>query len=514
MGRLYYPQARAILQVIFDGFGENDGDTAPVIIPILPKRLTIQRNSYRQADSWELELEANDLPIDPNLIRSGAAELFLFQTNGLDEGQRILDRRLSELDGINDIASGERSPSDTTQLELGMAAVQDKFTLGNRPQVAGLFDRSSLSMSSGGKWVTINGQDYTTLFTGKQWPPRPNGRTRRIPTGQRLDRLMERLIREVDSTGRVQLAVEGIRAEALPIVGRREIACHKRGIPVDQNTNYWDVLYKLAIRHGFIVFVRGLDVVLTRPKTLRETNTSAVKCLEWGKNIEDIELTRSLGKEKVPRIIVKAYDEKTRKIVSVTFPKNEQPTPQGTLGVEADEFKIFTLHGVRDREALQRAAENIFELLGRSERTVRVTTKDLKDGRENTFLNMTSGDAVEIEFRDFNSETLSNPDVSEGEKIAHLEARGFGSAIAQIIAEQYVKLTEQKRPMRAREITYEYDTESGISIEAELVDFAVVDGQRVAGNIKPRSRKRAERIVKRDGTPITGRQDDPDKKAA
>src|ERR1700742_2831628 len=71
---IYRPQARAILQVILDGFGDSLRDSEIQVIPILPKNVTIHINSYKQADSYELVFEAIDLPFDPQLIRAGAAE--------------------------------------------------------------------------------------------------------------------------------------------------------------------------------------------------------------------------------------------------------------------------------------------------------------------------------------------------------------------------------------------------------------------------------------------------------
>lgn len=98
--RLYYPAARAILQVVFDGFGDSAADSDRFVIPVLPKALTVHRNSYRQADSWELTFEANDLPIDPQQVRSGAAEIYLFQMPGLAGDQRVVSRQFATTDSV------------------------------------------------------------------------------------------------------------------------------------------------------------------------------------------------------------------------------------------------------------------------------------------------------------------------------------------------------------------------------------------------------------------------------
>ena len=70
MSRIYYPQARVVLNVVFDGFGPTAKDTPPKIIPTLPTELNISRNAYNQADGWEVTFDADDLPIDPRMVRA------------------------------------------------------------------------------------------------------------------------------------------------------------------------------------------------------------------------------------------------------------------------------------------------------------------------------------------------------------------------------------------------------------------------------------------------------------
>ena len=139
----FYAQCRAILQVVFDGFGDSESDSETLVIPILPKSATVHINSYKQADSWELVFDSGDLPFDPALIRAGAAEIYVFQTAGLDDSQRVLNRRepLADPDkgGVR-----TRDDIDTLTLELQTPASRDRFTLGNKPRIVGLFDDSDL----------------------------------------------------------------------------------------------------------------------------------------------------------------------------------------------------------------------------------------------------------------------------------------------------------------------------------------------------------------------------------
>lgn len=500
MGRLYYPAARAILQVVFDGFGSDDADSDPLVIPVLPKAVTVHRNSYRQADSWELVCDANDLPIDPQMVRAGTAELYLFELSELGE-PRIMTQQFAGADDPADALG--RSTGSAVEVEQGGARARDRFTFGHKPMVVGLFDEQTIEMSSSGKWITIQGQDYTALLAAKQWPPTSRGTARRIPTGTRLDVWLADILAEADPQKKLAVTVEGVEATSLPVVGSKETSTNKRGIPIEQDTSYWDVIYKVVTRYGLITFVRGLDVVIARPKNIENLATHDVKTLAWGKNLEHLTLSRKLGKEKAPRVIVQGYDQDTQKTITVEYPDtslkkggpvNLRPKANTSTTIREgapkaatstakqktleDEYTYIPTFGVSDRVTLQRMAENYHRLRGRAERTIVARTRDLKDLDGSSLMDLTTGDAVDLEFTDFNREIIANNDVPESAKYEHLLARGYSPPVAQVVAKHYTKLLGIKRPFRVREVTYEYDADTGLSIEAELIDFIVIDGTR------------------------------------
>ncbi len=549
-GRRYYPQARAIVQVVLDGFGDTARDTAPVVIPVLPKSVRVMRNSYSLADSWELTFDAGDLPIDPTFIRSGAVEIYLFQLSEVE--QRVVDRRdpLAELD---DDGTTPRDPVDTALLGAAAAAgaigleglagkirgrvARDRFTYGNRPLIVGMFDRAGLSMSSSGRWVTISGQDYTAHLISLQWPPKPNGRARRIPVGQRLDKLLADLLAEADPLERLQISLRGVDASEMPVVGDNGIRSHRRGIPVTADTNYWEVMYKIATRHGFILYVDGLDVVIAKPKNLDEDSAGRIKRLAWGVNLESLELTRELGKEQSPTIVVRSYDHNNQALIEVEFPEGEfrraykagdkaKTATKTTTRVSKkgkvtttirnrDEYQIVPVWGITDPVALRRIAETRYHLAGRSERRVIAVTRDLRDMHESDLLSITAGDAVTIEWSDFNRAVLSNPDLTSAEKLDHLSERGFNSEVAQTIVDAYERLQGLQRPLRFKEGTISYDVDGGVSIEMELQDFIVIDGVRDPDSGRTGAVNRArDKVRGADGKPLglTQEQEDAERR--
>lgn len=529
--RIYYPQARAILQVILDGYGDTVRDSQILAIPVLPKSVTVHINSYKQADSFELVFEAGDLPIDPRLIRAGAAEIYLFATAGIADDTRVLSRKnpLIDPDPGDTLA---RSTLNTLGLEDSIPSSRDKFTLNNKPRIAGPFDDSDLELSSSGKWVTIKGQDYTAFLAAIQFPPDAHGRARRIPTGRRLDLIVRDLLAEADPDGQLSVDVRGLDPASMPIVGAKEVRGNKRGIPVEQGTSYWDVIYKITERHGLICYVDGLDVVISRPKTITDRDQSTIKRMAWGKNLEHLSMRRHLGKEQAPTIVVKSYDERAKKTITVEYPEGQidrstllSVTKAGKTKVkrrvkettrkskkgkvkttvrERDEYQIVQVRGITDVAALKRIAENRYHLLGKAERSVTATTRDLRDLRFADILGVSAGDAFTIEWDEFNREMLSDPKLPEQRKIEHLVSRGFNATIAAEIAKRYELLSGLDRPLRFKEGTISYDVDDGISIEMELQDFMVLDGIREgsgAARTPTLQRKRASQ-VKRDGKPV------------
>jgi hypothetical protein len=353
--------------------------------------------------------------------------------------------------------------------------------------VAGLFDDHGVSYDSSGRWVTLSGQDYTALLLAKQWPPTARGKPRRIPVGRKLDVILREILLEADDTGRLEITLENITAGDVPIVSPQSNG-QKRGITVEQSTNYWEVMYKLAIRHGFILFVRGLKVVLTKPQNLPDDKAERIRRMVWGRNIESLTMDRHLGKEVAPAIVIHAYDQTLREPMVVDFPvghfkgvkaNTRAAKKAGETGTttKTDEYQIIPVYGITDRATLQAMARSLYEQIGSGERTVTFSTKDLTDlaETEHDLLDLAAGDAVTVEFDEFNVNRalLANPDVKPAVKFQHLVDRGFGEQIAQIIAEKYNELKALDRPMRVREASYEWSAKDGVSIEAQLVDFVV-----------------------------------------
>lgn len=523
------PQARAILQIIFDGYGDDEADSRPLIIAVVPRSMKIHRNGYNQADSWEMTFDVGDLPIDPHLIRSAAAELYLFHTEQQGDSTRVTGRQLTELERPDDYDVHAGVARD-----LGLT--KDRFTLDNRPIIYGIVDDDGVDLDEGGKWVTMQGQDYTALLAAKQWPPLPNGRPRRIPVGKRLDRFVDEVLQMAEPDGRLRAAVRWVKPEDLPVVGAHEVKGNKRGIPIEEDTTCWDVIYKVCTRHGFIVFVEGLEVVIARPRNADGGDPTRVRRMAFGKNLSNLHLGRKLGAKKAPTVVVKSYDPVARKTITAEWPPNglerskgrtkagtslsksefgksntattRHRTPPKTKSKtkrlpaihQSEEFDISTVRAGVPPDQLLELAKARHHVLGREERTVVFSTMDLEDLDGRPMLEAYSGDTIQVEWDDFNREMLQNPSIPLGEKVQRLLDKGYNQVVAEEIASRYDALRALDRPLYMREATIEYDVDGGVEIEQEALDFIVPEDAREDDYHETRETIRDERLRRPDGS--------------
>jgi hypothetical protein len=534
--RRFLPRCRAVLQVILDGLGGEDSD--PIVVTALPKAATVHKNAYRIADTFELTFDAGDLPFDPRLLRTGFAQVHMYQVDS-NEGRTQVHSRQDPYSDANVGGSRGDGGADLAIQEADALGDRGRFADASRPLVAGLFDSAALELSGDGKWLSIKGQDLTAHLSAIQWKPNPNGTARRIPIGKRLDLLIADLLEEADFTGFIGLDVRGIPVDQLPVVGAAEVRGSARGIPVEQNTSYWDVISKLAERYGFIAFIDGVDVVLTRPKTITDTLLGNIKSLVWGRNVEYLSLEREIGKVQTPTVIVESYDETTRTTIRIEYPPGQldhgrtaRPSPSKVHGSQSraktterhkakaaskkkgkttttltkrDEYQILTVNGIRDPEILENVARNHYHEVGRGERKVIAKTRDLSDTENRDMLNLTAGDAVTIDWDDFDRSFIADDSVTDSTKVEALVRRGFNRSVAATVVRYHAQLVGISRPLRVKDATYEWSIDSGIDIELELHDFIVIDGLRHddgsdAGAL--RKLRRQERMVKHDGSPI------------
>lgn len=448
---VFYPQARVTLSVVFENFGDPK---KPVVIPVLPRSVSVYSNSYKEADSWTIEFDAKDLPVSPDLIRAGSAEIYLFSTPGIGQNPEVVKAK---------------DDPDTPEWE------------GLEPTIVGLFDEVNTDFSEGGRFVTISGTDYTSLYIAKKWREyeKKEGKKtvkkfkRRVPSGKPLDQVLLQLKQEVESADAMSLVVDPGDLK-IPIVGKAEGKPNKKGLPVRDGDTYWDVMYTLATRYGFILFVRGLDLVLTKPQQYITGRTRAKK-LAWGKNLLSMKMSRRMGNQQVPIVEIRSYDDSTRTVRKARYPKNAKQVPVTGLGTKRDEVVVHSVHGIKDADQLAEIAQTTYELLGRSEQSIEIETRDLLDLEGEDLVNLRTGDAVTIGIQPNTTEMLEG--MSFDQRVQRLKNLGFEPNVALEIARGFDKLDGFRKPFRVREASLEWSYDNGLTIQAKLQNYVNITGE-------------------------------------
>lgn len=435
MSQVYYPQCRAILSVVFDGFGGDDSE--PTIIQVIPQEGQVFLNGYKEADTWELSFDAKSLPVSPDAIRAIGVEIYMFDAGSVNP------------------------PVE--------AFANDENLL-----CAGLADNCDLSYADDGRVFTCDGRDYTALLIDRQWDPR-----KKVPVGKLISKVVQDLVDEAVGSkkhGGRTLIVEYVNDKAEPTIGQHGsiTKTKKNGKPVQPpkdgsgGTSYWDVIYRMVLREGLICFVRGFKLIITDPQTLTLQNANKVRKVAYGRNLQSLSVERKLGKEKVPQVIATSYSSKERGSIEAKFPEKKDKTTTG-IGTNKEESVRVVVQGVDDPKALKRYAEAYYNSLARAEASISFLTKSLTDLEDRSLLTLRAGDPIAIGFDPFNDAVMQALDVDA--RYQNLIELGYSRPVATLIAREYDKLDQFKRPFYTHEMNVTFSVKDGISLDVQAVNF-------------------------------------------
>jgi len=453
LSRVYFPQCRVVLSVVFDGFGGDDSE--PTVIQIIPKEAQVYLNGYKEADTWELSFDAKALPFSPDIVRALGVEIYMFDAGAVNA----------------DVSA---------------------FANFDNLLCAGLADNVKLEYSTQGRVLTCDGRDYTALLLDRQWDPK-----KKVPHGKKLAATVQELADEAVGSkahGGRTIQVHFIADAPEPTTGAVASRTKKNGKPVQDKTNYWDVIYKMCLREGFIAYVSGFNLYIADPQTLTLQNSKKIRKVAYGWNLSSLNVERKLGKEKTPQIKVTSYSSKQRKTLEAKFPENKDKVTTG-IGTEKDEVQTYVIKGIDDITTLKRVAETMYNNLARSESKIVFTTKDLKDLDNLDLLHLRAGDPVMISFDPFNDGVLRDITTAE-ERYRYLQELGYSRTVASLVAREYDKISQFQRPFYVKEVGVTWSAKDGISFDVEAINFVSVNRDDQTAKDDPH--KVAQKISKPD----------------
>lgn len=425
----WYPRCECQLEVVFDGRGVPD--TESLLVDARPKNASVKRNGYHEADSWSVDFDARALPFDPDLVRGLACTIFMFSAASLD------DRR--------------------------------EFAVPEHRLILGLCDEPELALSKDGQTVTMEGRDATALLIDTDWDPRE-----RIPAGRPLDDTVQQLADKAVPPGgrfRFKVVYESDDRPQAPIVGSTRRSTKKKGLWVKPGKNYWDVIYQLCLDHGFIAFVRDDTIFVTDPRTQTSKSLELAPKLAYGRNLQELKVTRRLGKERVPQITIRTTDPRTRQRVEVVYPARHE-NPKTGVGTEKDETLILPApKGVFDKTDLRHYAKTRYDTMARAEATYAFTTKHLT-GLDNDFdlFKLDAGTPIYLGFDPFNAEQMRA--LGPAQRAEHIRSLGYSDRIAAFLGEHYDRLKQFEQPYYVQSCEFNWSNTDGLTISGEAANYA------------------------------------------
>lgn len=433
----FRPRCRAQLTVKFDGRG---GPDKTITIECAPRAATVRRNSYAEADTWSLEVDARVLPFDPDLIASCAARIYMWSDDGHESKEWATE---------------------------------------SNEMIRGLADDIGLVFGEG-QALGISGRDYTGILD-PEWDPR-----QKVPSGKPLDQTIQDIADAAapeTTSARFLVAVQSTRS--MPICGGLQRSTKKKGLFVKQGKTHWDVIYDLAIAHGFIVFVRDSTIVISDPREHSARTIPFAPRVAYGRHLTSLEVERKFAKERVPQIKISAWDPKTKKPVTVLYPEHRTDVTTA-IGLKKDEILRYPPQlGVTDREGLRAQAKAWFDNLARAESTYKFKTLYLEipigaadllapsstiGSASFDLLRLDTGSAVSIAFDPFNREAMRA--LTAGQRVEHLEAMGYAPTVASFVADNYDRLEQFRQPYYCQGVEFTYSHDEGLTIEVDAANFA------------------------------------------
>jgi hypothetical protein len=221
---------------------------------------------------------------------------------------------------------------------------------------------------------------------------------------------------------------------------------------------------------GFIVYVRGTDVVISTPQILTETTAGRIRRVAYGRDLANLDIDRKLGKETVPQIEVVSYDPKNRRAVSGKFPADKDVKKVTTgIGTKKNETQIFTVDGITDPGQLDKIAELRYNNLARAEATIRFSTKDLKDLDGNDLLFLRPGDPVQLGFDSIFDEDFKEQ--SEAERAERMLDLGYTEEVAQVVAQEYDRWVQAQNAFYTKDVAFDWSQDGGLNIDVTALNF-------------------------------------------
>lgn len=475
-----------------------------VIDGIIPRTANRLQNGIRTADTLTAEIDFEDFPIDPRVVRSCAVQYFL----GCVTAEEYQRGTMGQL----------RTPGPSSNVQLPYSVVPDGY-IGpdGKPRTNLRFegwvdDWEDDFSGDGSPTLKLTCTDNTRLLLDEDAPPALT-----IGADQPLDVAIATYLANFPQ-------FRGLSVEYRPHIDRSKIPVLKKVLkasafqpklgptPAGGGTSklkVWDYITDVVGAVGHVVWFRGTRLTIQLPRTLYNSQLPARpddpftgrvlpdgtqlprRTYLFGENVAQMKYKRKFGNFQPVNIEVRSYDISQKKTIVVRYPQKGDRVKQIRPGDTSNEkWSVQRVRGVADPVTLRIIAQSIYEQLGRRELGVTLVTKNLGSlgggNLDPDMLDVQTGDAVDVAIGTQVKIQNSMVDVSEQMRTRaaqFLRDLGFSANFADDY-QRAINSIGLPRTYRIRTMADQWDAETeGVTLQAELMNYIEVraDKQLPAG---------------------------------
>jgi len=357
---IFYPQSAMALRVLWENMQKTtDITTAQYDLPVTPKRVEVNINSYREADTFSADLDFKNFPFDPRAMRAVGVTIYM------EDMKRLRDEFGQEVR----IVPG---PSNIV--------------------FQGFVDEESIKLDESAGVITLSGRDYTSLLLDRPFIT-AKGTIPTLDLGLPLDTCIQLLLSALPETRAIKV-VNRTGAD-LPVVAKyagdyNALAGQKNS---ERKDKYWEVIQDLVGRAALICYIEIDKLVITNPRALY--GETKAKQFIYGKNLKSLEFKRKLGRVKGFNIQVQSLHVEKKQVLIAKIPEQASDAWLASLGIPKEPVKIprmgaggqvtqenapyltFSVPDITEQSQLIRIGEKTFEEVGRQEIEGTLETKDM-----------------------------------------------------------------------------------------------------------------------------------------
>ncbi len=292
----YYPRAAVKLRILPEDFKLTSDavNQTPIEVLVLPKKVSITRNDYKTADTFNMKLDYKNFPFDPRIIRSCGVVIYMEDMQGPD---KIVPSR------------------DNTVF-------------------AGYVDTETVSFDEMNQEVSFEGRDFTCLLIDQKYAI-----NKPVSEQMPLDVAIKEFLGQVPAlqqlkienrTGSTELPSLSsfYPAHADPLNGQRNPGSKE---------SYWSMIQDACNRASLVCFMELQTLVITVPRNQSETRNDDIKFI-YGKNVKKLEFKRKLGRLKNINISVRSRAGK--EVIIAKIPLEAEQSWCDAFGIKKEEVIV------------------------------------------------------------------------------------------------------------------------------------------------------------------------------